>query len=157
LEDYVDAKLYAFRSGTAIAELDTSVETFDSSAGHAPSRIVFTVDGTERGQFNNSGFDVDDINIHQNIITTRNTNADLVLRSASGLIELDGYLILRDQPIDINVEVGTASVYTKSTTGGGDTGLYFVNTKVDTDGSSLKVLQDELVSRRRALVFSFIF
>jgi len=46
LEDYVDAKLYAFRSGTAIAELDTSVETFDSSAGHAPSRIVFTVDGT---------------------------------------------------------------------------------------------------------------
>lgn len=156
LEDYVDAKLYAF-SDTNILEGDTSVEVFDSSAGHAPSRIVFTVDGTERGQFNNSGFDVDDINIYQNIITTRNTNSDLVLRSATGLIELDGYLILKDQPIDINVEVGTASVYTKSTTGGGDTGLYFVNTKVDTDGSSLKVLQDELVSRRRALVFSFIF
>ena len=156
LEDYVDAKLYAF-SDTNILEGNTSVEVFDSSAGHAPSRIVFTVDGTERGQFNNSGFDVDDINIYQNIITTRNTNADLVLRSATGLIELDGYLILKDQPIDINVEVGTASVYTKSTTGGGDTGLYFVNTKVDTDGSSLKVLQDELVSRRRALVFSFIF
>jgi hypothetical protein len=156
LEDYVDAKLYAFND-TAIAELDTSVETFDSSAGHAPSRIVFTVDGNERGQFNNSGFDVDDINVYQNIITTRNTNADLVLRSATGLIELDGYLILKDQPVDISVEVGTASVYTKSTTGGGDTGLYFVNTKVDTDGSSLKVLQDELVSRRRALVFSFIF
>ena len=156
LEDYVDAKLYAF-SDTNILEGNTSVEVFDSSAGHAPSRIVFTVDGIERGQFNNSGFDVDDINIYQNIITTRNTNADLVLRSATGLIELDGYLILKDQPIDINVEVGTASVYTKSTTGGGDTGLYFVNTKVDTDGSSLKVLQDELVSRRRALVFSFIF
>ena len=156
LEDYVDAKLYAF-SDTNILEGNTSVEVFDSSAGHAPSRIVFTVDGIERGQFNNSGFDVDDINIYQNIITTRNTNADLVLRSATGLIELDGYLILKDQPIDIKVEVGTASVYTKSTTGGGDTGLYFVNTKVDTDGSSLKVLQDELVSRRRALVFSFIF
>jgi hypothetical protein len=156
LEDYVDAKLYAF-SDTNILEGNTSVEVFDSSAGHAPSRIVFTVDGIERGQFNNSGFDVDDINIYQNIITTRNTNADLVLRSASGLIELDGYLILKDQPVDINVEAGTASIYTKSTTGGGDTGLYFVNTKVDTDGSSLKVLQDELVSRRRALVFSFIF
>ena len=156
LEDYVDAKLYAF-SDTNILEGNTSVEVFDSSAGHAPSRIVFTVDGAERGQFNNSGFDVDDINIYQNIITTRNTNADLVLRSATGLIELDGYLILKDQPIDINVEVGTASVYTKSITGGGDTGLYFVNTKVDTDGSSLKVLQDELVSKRRALVFSFIF
>ena len=156
LEDYVDAKLYAF-SDTNILEGNTSVEVFDSSAGHAPSRIVFTVDGTERGQFNNSGFDVDDINIYQNIITTRNTNADLVLRSATGLIELDGYLILKDQPVDINVQAGTASIYTKSTTGGGDTGLYFVNTKVDTDGSSLKVLQDELVSRRRALVFSFIF
>ena len=156
LEDYVDAKLYAF-SDTNILEGDTSVEVFDSSAGHAPSRIVFTVDGTERGQFNNSGFDVDDINIYQNIITTRNTNADLVLRSATGLIELDGYLILKDQPVDINVQAGTASIYTKSTTGGGDTGLYFVNTKVDTDGSSLKVLQDELVSKRRALVFSFIF
>ena len=156
LEDYVDAKLYAF-SDTNILEGDTSVEVFDSSAGHAPSRIVFTVDGSERGQFNNSGFDVDDINLYQNIITTRNTNSDLVLRSATGLIELDGYLILKDQPIDINVEVGSASVYTKSITGGGDTGLYFVNTKVDTDGSSVKVLQDELVSRRRALVFSFIF
>ena len=156
LEDYVDAKLYAF-SDTNILEGDTSVEVFDSSAGHAPSRIVFTVDGSERGQFNNSGFDVDDINIYQNIITTRNTNADLVLRSATGLIELDGYLILKDQPVDINVQAGTASIYTKSTTGGGDTGLYFVNTKVDTDGSSLKVLQDELVSKRRALVFSFIF
>ena len=156
LEDYVDAKLYAF-SDTNILEGNTSVEVFDSSAGHAPSRIVFTVDGIERGQFNNSGFDVDDINIYQNIITTRNTNADLVLRSATGLIELDGYLILKDQPVDINVQAGTASIYTKSTTGGGDTGLYFVNTKVDTDGSSLKVLQDELVSRRRALVFSFIF
>jgi hypothetical protein len=156
LEDYVDAKLYAF-SDTNILEGNTSVEVFDSSAGHAPSRIVFTVDGTERGQFNNSGFDVDDINIYQNIITTRNTNADLVLRSATGLIELDGYLILKDRSVDINVEAGTASIYTKSTTGGGDTGLYFVNTKVDTDGSSLKVLQDELVSRRRALVFSFIF
>lgn len=156
LEDYVDAKLYAF-SDTNILEGDTSIEVFDSSAGHAPSRIVFTVDGNERGQFNNSGFDVDDINLYQNIITTRNTNSDLVLRSATGLIELDGYLILKDQLVDINVEVGSASVYTKSTTGGGDTGLYFVNTKVDTDGSSLKVLQDELVSRRRALVFSFIF
>ena len=156
LEDYVDAKLYAF-SDTNILEGNTSVEVFDSSAGHAPSRIVFTVDGIERGQFNNSGFDVDDINIYQNIITTRNTNADLVLRSATGLIELDGYLILKDQPVDINVQAGTASIYTKSTTGGGDTGLYFVNTKVDTDGSSLKVLQDELVSKRRALVFSFIF
>ena len=156
LEDYVDAKLYAF-SDTNILEGNTSVEVFDSSAGHAPSRIVFTVDGTERGQFNNSGFDVDDINLYQNIITTRNTNADLVLRSATGLIELDGYLILKDQPVDINVQAGTASIYTKSTTGGGDTGLYFVNTKVDTDGSSLKVLQDELVSKRRALVFSFIF
>ena len=156
LEDYVDAKLYAF-SDTNILEGNTSVEVFDSSAGHAPSRIVFTVDGIERGQFNNSGFDVDDINIYQNIITTRNTNADLVLRSATGLIELDGYLILKDQPVDINVQAGTASIYTKSTTGGGDTGLYFVNTKVDTDGSSLKLLQDELVSKRRALVFSFIF
>jgi len=66
-------------------------------------------------------------------------------------------LILRDQPIDISVEAGTATVYTKSSAGGGDTGLYYVNTKVDTDGSSLKVLQDELVSRRRALLFSFIF
>lgn len=156
LEDYVDAKLYAF-TDTNILEGDTSVEVFDSSEGHAPSRIIFTVDGNERGQFNNTGFDVDDINLYQNVITTRNTSADLVLRSASGLIELDGYLILKDQLVDINVEAGTASVYTKSTTGGGDTGLYFVNTKVDTDGSSLKVLQDELVSRRRALVFSFIF
>ena len=156
LEDFVDSKLYAFND-TAITDGDTSVETFDSSTGNAPSRIVYTVDGSDRGQFNNSGFDVDDINIYQNIITTRNTNADLVLRSATGLIELDGYLILKDQLIDINVQAGTASIYTKSTTGGGDTGLYFVNTKVDTDGSSLKVLQDELVSRRRALVFSFIF
>jgi len=71
LEDYVDAKLYAF-SDTAILEGDTSVEVFDSSAGHAPSRIVFTVDGNERGQFNNTGLDVDDVNIFENIITTRN-------------------------------------------------------------------------------------
>jgi len=42
---------------------------------------------------------------------------------------------------------GTNKVYSKSTIGAGNTGLYFVNTTTS----------DELVSKKRALLFSMIF
>lgn len=155
LVDYVDSKLYYYTT-TVVGLYDTTVTAYDTDNGDPESKIVVRVDNQIRAEFTNSGLTVDDVNIFENIITTENTNADLVLRSATNLVEIDGYLILRDRP-DISTEAGTATVYTKNTVGGGDTGLYFVNTKTDTDGSSLKVLQDELVSRRRALVLSFIF
>lgn len=156
LTDYVTSA-FVFSALDNINSGDTRVKVYDTSAGDPQSKAEINVDGVTRGEFTNNGFFTAEFQLNENVITTVNTNADLVLRSASNNIELDGYIILRDQSAISFTEAGTAAVYTKSSVGGGDTGLYFVNTKVDTDGSSVNTLSDELVSRRRALLFSFIF
>ena len=156
LTDFVTSA-FAYSPLDNINSGDTRVKVYDTSEGDPQSKVEFNVDGFTEGQFTINGFFVNDLQFSDNIISTHTTNADLVLRSTSDRIELDGYVILRDQSSISFTEAGTAAVYTKSSVGGGDTGLYFVNTKVDTDGSTLNTLADELVSRRRALLFSFIF
>jgi len=144
--DYIDSILAYFTS-VAIAEDDTRVETHDADVGgDAPSRITFDVDGSLRAEINAGGLDVDNVNIFTNTITNTSAN-NLILTATNSNIEINGYLNLDNKSSDPSSTAGTNKVYSKSTVGAGKTGLYFVNTTTS----------DELVSKKRALLFSMIF
>jgi len=144
--DYIDSILAYFAS-VAIAEDDTRVEAHDADiGGDAPSRITFDIDGSLRAEINAGGLDVDNVNIFTNTISNTSSN-NLILTATNSNIEIDGYLNLDNKSSDPSSTAGTSKVYSKSTIGAGKTGLYFVNTATS----------DELVSKKRALLFSMIF
>lgn len=144
--DYIDSTLYYFTS-TSVAEGDTRVEAHDDSAGDAPSRITFDVDGALRAEINNNGLNVDNIRVLTNTVSNTSVGNNLILTATNSNIEINGYLNLDNKASNPSATAGTSKVYSKSTIGAGKTGLYFVNTTTS----------DELVSKKRALLFSMIF
>ena len=75
------------------------------------------------------------------------TNANISIEpDGSGLVVLNSGLRMQQTPA-VPASAGYTGIYSTSTVGGGGTGLYYVNT-TDTD---------ELVSRKRAIVYGIIF
>jgi len=124
-------------------------------AGDASSQFTFKVDNTLEVTIDTNGMLVNNLRLDTNTISS--TSSRITLDPFDNELRLDGYLTLIDQGSDPTLLAGSARIYTKSSVGSGDTGLYFVNSRVDTDGSTVLTLQEELVSRKRALLFSFIF
>lgn len=80
-------------------------------------------------------------------VSNTNTGVDLLLQpGTNGIIKTGGGLKIQ-KTTAISPEAGYTSIYSTSTVGGGGTGIHYVNS-----GDS-----DELVSRRRAIVYSIIF
>jgi hypothetical protein len=146
LADYVESQLYFF-DDYAISTGDTKVECFDTSEGDAASKITFEVDGVEKGQFNVNGLNVDNIRLLSNTISNTSVGNNLILTATNKNIQVGGYLNLQDQVSDPLSAGGYNKLYSKSTSGPGDTGIYFVNTRDS----------NELVSKKRALLFSMVF
>lgn len=146
LADYVESQLYFF-DDFAISKGDTKVECFDTSEGDATSKITFEVDGVEKGQFNTNGLNVDNIRLLSNTVSNTNVSNNLILTASNSNVEISGYLNLKDQASTPTTGAGYNKLYSKSTSGPGDTGIYFVNTRDS----------DELVSKKRALLFSMVF
>jgi hypothetical protein len=87
------------------------------------------------------------LTINNNEIITNTTNTNIILDpNGTGNVVVKGALQILNTLPPSPVSFQTA-VYSTSTIGGGGTGLYYVNT-VDTD---------ELVSRRRAIIYGIIF
>lgn len=160
LSDYVAASL-SFFDDYSIAEDDTGIECFNAApgpynsyrlladpsyTGPANSKIVFTVDGTEKGQFNANGLNVDNVRLLADTVSNTGSN-DLILTAVNSNIRVSGYLKLTDQTVNPSATSGFNKLYSTATSGPGDTGLYFVNTRDS----------NELVSKKRALLFSMIF
>lgn len=153
LSDFVTAFNYFYRY-SEIAENDTKVTTLDSQSGHAPSRILFTVDGQIKATINSTGLNVDDIRIQGNQIYSTASNANIDLKpNGTGLVNADAdlqttsSLRLSDQGSVPVAVAGVNKLYSKATLGMGKTGVFFINNSTG----------DELISRRRALGFSMIF
>ena len=140
-----------------IADANTSVYTRDQSNLNSPlpSEIEFTVDGSVIGKIVTAGLEIGNLELGGDTITN-NSIGNLTIASNTGEIDIDAVLSLLDQT-DPTVTPGACKIYTKNTVGSGDTGIYYVNTKVDYDGSTVVTLQDELISKNRALLFSMIF
>jgi hypothetical protein len=98
---------------------------------------------------------------------TTSTNAALYLSaSGNGAIHLTGYTVIEPSGFNPetlailkdNLPVGSTAIYTTSTTSvtGGGTNLFFVNNNNKTDENG-GLITEELVSRRRALVYAIVF
>ena len=149
LRDYVDSSLYYYRI-PLILEGDTSVQTYDDSAGHSPSRIEFKVNNALRGKFIDTGLDVDYVNIFTNTINNATNNLVLTSTAAAKIVEVNAVLQLNDTGLGPTAITGSTKIYTQdsnTTPGPGKTGIYFTSL-----GNS-----DELVAKNRALLFSMLF
>jgi hypothetical protein len=136
--DYTNRRVF---STNKIQEGDTKVQVFDTNQTGL-GEIVFDVDAFPRVVVNNSGLTADNIRLESNSISNISTNVLL----------LDSVLNLKNAPVSYNPSQesnpGYVKFYSKNEVGGGGTGLYFVNTQ----GTN-----DELISKRRAIVYSLIF
>ena len=151
--DYVDYAL-ATNLQDAIEEGDTRFATEDDSVTSIESRIKATVDGTIIANFYSNRFEVADIKIQDNEISTFTSNQDLILSSpGTGTVKVKDVLELTETPgddaflADPLAPAEGVKIYSKTEDTGGS-GVYFVN-KSNT--------QDELISRNRSLVFSMLF
>jgi hypothetical protein len=156
LVDFVDAALYYYRS-PLISEGDTSVRTYDDSVSGGTSRIEFTVNNSLRGQFIDTGLEVDNINLFGDTITNNaliGENKNLILTATNNIVEVNAVFQLDNQTSDITVPSATATqIYTKAAEGAGRTGIYFTNdTAYDTNAYN----NDELVSKNRAVLLSIL-
>lgn len=87
------------------------------------------------------------ISLNNNVIQVT-SGTDLVLQAnVGGAINLNSALRLQDQTTYPAPLANQTILYASTQTGGGGTGLYFVNT----------ARTDELVSRRKAIIYSIIF
>jgi hypothetical protein len=103
------------------------------------TNIVFQLQGTA-AQFYG-------VTITDNTISSRNTNTDVIISpNGSGIVQLEGALRI-EKSTAIASTASFTGIYSTSTVGGGGTGLYFVNT----------ANTDELVSRRRSIIYGIIF
>ena len=80
-------------------------------------------------------------------ITDTAGSSNLTITSATGVVEVDASLALKDRLSAPSVTSGRTKIYSSATVGAGDSGLYIKNTST----------QDELVVKNRALLFSILF
>ncbi len=109
------------------------------------TNVVFKLEGGDA--------DIQGLRVNKNAgsITVINTNTDLTL-NAGGLANTTGTVVVNSalriaNTNDVSNRSGYTSVYSTSTVGGGGTGLHFVNNSTN----------DELVSRRRSIIYGIIF
>lgn len=160
MADYITSSLYFFNDWQII-ESDTSVAVYDSAGGsiyrpggYTPplaSKIVFTIDSGERGQFNANGLNVDNVRIFTDTVSNTNVTNDLILTAVNNTVRIDSVVKLQEQVSDPTSTSSYSKVYSKAPGTGvgtpGKSGLYFVNT----------LTSDELVAKNRALLFSILF
>lgn len=104
------------------------------------TNIAFTLQGNE-AQFASLTLSGNRIQVN-----TGTTSTIILDPSANGTIQMNGNFRFQ-QSTPITSTASYTGIYSTSTVGGGGTGLYFVNTNNT----------DELVSRRRSIVYSIIF
>jgi hypothetical protein len=109
------------------------------------TNIVFRLEG--------SVADIQGFNFNKSAgsITLDNTNTNLVLnpgglQNSTGTLIINSALRLVYTP-PVSNKSGYTSIYTTSTVGGGGTGVFYVN----------NTNRDELVSRRRSIIYGIIF
>jgi hypothetical protein len=149
LDLIAQAPIAGFRKYNGTTPLDTSGYAYDTGAGDPESKIEFTIDGTVEATVNTSGLLVNKIQLGgtsgYEINTT--TGFPLTIKSNTNLVDIDSVLSLSNQSVVPTSTAGKNKMYSQATQGPGATGLFFTNTTTS----------DELVSRRRSLVFSMIF
>jgi hypothetical protein len=132
-------------SSNKISEADTKVQTYDSDVSGGTSKITFEVNGNEVAVVGDGTFSAGNIRVSGNSLSNYSNN-DVLFDSVLSLAN-------RSQTLPPPSQNGYVKLYSKSTTGTGGTGLYFVTKSSPT---STTVINDELISKTKALLFSLI-
>ena len=166
--DYLDG-FFVGRFESKISKDNSLVAVHDQEGCDAVSAIEFTIDGNPAAFFFNNRTELQHIRISDTTIQTTSSNTDLVLSAPGiGSVKIDDTLLIAPGPyqdddgtggnadanygLDADTENPDApaegiKLYAKSE-GPAGTGLYFVNSNET---------QDEVVSKKKALLFSMIF
>jgi len=146
---YVDTAV----AGAAISRMtagNTIAEVFDTSDGDPLSQFTINVDGTQRFSVNGITTELQELQIDGTTIRPKTSNNSLFLETNG-----TGEVVVRDvlsiegvvSPTAPSADSGRIKLYSQTQAEGGS-GLYFVNT------SSTR---DELVSKKKALLYSMLF
>jgi len=150
--DYAIEQYFLTHFPSQIESTNTRVTVTDTPA----PEIDFILNNAVKATITASGFTIDGkLRLNGSTITNLSAGDNFKLvASSNGNIELNGYLILDNKSSNPSPTTGANTIFSKGvstsvppTIGGGDTGLYFVNT----------TKSDELVSRKRALLWSMLF
>ena len=167
LEDYVEG-FFVGKFQARIEKDDSYVAVHDTDGGDAVSAIEFTIDGNPAAYFYNDRTELQHIKIQDTTIETTSVN-DLILSApGTGSVQVNDVLYIPEGPyagddgtdvgglpnfgVDSDIEnpdppADGIKLFSREE-GVAGTSLYFVNGY----GS-----QDELVSKKKALLFSMIF
>ena len=146
---YVDTAV----AGAAIARItagNTIAQVFDTSEGDPLSQFTVRVDGVEKFSVNAITTELHELQIDGTTIRPKTSNDSLFLETNG-----TGEVVVRDvlsiegavSPTAPGADTGRIKLYSQAEAEGGS-GLYFVNT------SSTR---DELVSKKKALLYSMLF
>lgn len=146
---YVDTAV----AGAAIARItagNTVAQVFDTSEGDPLSQFTVRVDGVEKFSVNAITTELHELQIDGTTIRPKTSNDSLFLETNG-----TGEVVVRDvlsiegavSPTAPGADTGRIKLYSQAEAEGGS-GLYFVNT------SSTR---DELVSKKKALLYSMLF
>jgi len=127
---------------------DSFLEVSDFEADGGPSNLTLTLDNVVNAAWFVDRFEVQNLKFYNATIESRLSNEDLVLRSdGTGCVGVDDHFKLYLQATDPGSVADGVKLYAKNEAQGG-TGLFFVNSENK---------QDELISKRKAIVYSMIF
>jgi len=142
-------------------------EPFQTRGQAYNNNIQFTVLNNLRAQLTQYGLNVDNVNLYQNEVKTWSASgvnlkifSDSTLANSVRYVEIDDRIALTNQTklINADVDVVRTKLYTSATAGAGKTGLYFLNKRTGEPGQSInETINDELVAKNRALLFSMLF
>jgi hypothetical protein len=131
-------------TGTYQMSQTNSLPATAITAGDLVSKLTFKVDNVLRAQVDSNGITAGNMNMTGNTVSS--TSGGITLDPNTGQVLLDGYLQLAIQGSDPTAVASNDMLYHK-TIGAGDSGLFFTTT----------TRNDELVSKRRAILFGMIF
>lgn len=154
-DDHIPNKKYVdiAVAGAAISRMtagNTIAEVFDTSDGDPLSQFTINVDGAEKFSVNAITTEFQDVQLDGTTIRPKNSNSSLFLETNG-----TGEVVVRDvlsiegavAPSAPNADSGRIKLYSQAEAEGGS-GLYFVNTTST---------RDELVSKKKALLYSMLF
>lgn len=132
--------------GVGTYQISTSL-TFGAqaiSAGDPVSKLTFRVDNVVQSEIDSSGLKVNNLRLGTNILSS--TTGGITIDPTNGQVAVDGFFQLAVQGSDPGAVASNNMLYHKTATAG-DSGLFFRTPSRN----------DELVSRRRAILFGMIF
>jgi hypothetical protein len=158
---YVDNSPLRGTATTALSSLelrqgDTSIVVSDDSISGQPSRITTFIDGVSTMVVQGGAITLGRLSVTGGTLRTTTPNTNLILQtSGTGTTVVNNGISIGMSASAPLAEQGVVKLYTIPSPGAGGTGILFKT--IDTGPNPDVPVQGELISARKALVFSIIF